>query len=136
MTCASGAMDWLLDIAGDLEREVFWQVATLLDHEVDLLFFDTTSTYFETDHPDDPVVRDTHARPVPDPPNSTDISTDPDGTDPAPGDTTVGGVGFRPYGKSKDSRCQRFLKIDPGWTRQTPVSFQDPATPAMTCPRS
>jgi len=34
------AMDWLLDIAGDLEKEVFWQVATLLDHEVDLLFFD------------------------------------------------------------------------------------------------
>src|SRR4051812_30758224 len=25
------AMDWLLDIAGDLEREVFWQVATLLE---------------------------------------------------------------------------------------------------------
>ena len=25
------AMDWLLDIAPDLEREVFWQVATLLD---------------------------------------------------------------------------------------------------------
>jgi hypothetical protein len=34
-------MDWLLDIAPDLEREVFWQVATLLDHEVDLLFFDS-----------------------------------------------------------------------------------------------
>jgi hypothetical protein len=34
------AMDWLLDIAPDLEKEVFWQVATLLDHEVDLLFFD------------------------------------------------------------------------------------------------
>ena len=34
------AMDWLLDIAPDLEREVFWQVATLLDHEIDLLFFD------------------------------------------------------------------------------------------------
>ena len=26
------AMDWLLDIAPELEREVFWQVATLLDH--------------------------------------------------------------------------------------------------------
>ncbi|MDP9145744.1 MAG: transposase, partial [Actinomycetota bacterium] len=61
------AMDWLLDIAPDLEREVFWQVATLLDHEVDLLFFDTTSTYFETDEPDPPVVRDTRGRPVPDP---------------------------------------------------------------------
>ena len=74
------AMDWLLDVAADLEREVFWQVATLLDHEVDLLFFDTTSTYFETDHPDDPVVRDTHGRPVPDQPSGPgevpDSSTD------------------------------------------------------------
>nr|WP_219420179.1 hypothetical protein [Pseudonocardia nigra] len=34
------AMDWLIEIAGELEREVFWQVATLLDSEVDLLFFD------------------------------------------------------------------------------------------------
>ncbi len=59
------AMDWLLEIAPDLEREVFWQVATLLDHEVDLLFFDTTSTYFETDHPDGPVARDTRGRPAP-----------------------------------------------------------------------
>jgi hypothetical protein len=42
-------MDGLLDIAPDLEREVFWQVATLLDYEVDLLFFDTTFTYFQTD---------------------------------------------------------------------------------------
>ncbi len=93
------AMDWLLDIAGDLEREVFWQVATLLDHEVDLLFFDTTSTYFETDHPDDPVPRDTHGQPVPDSPSDTGSA--PDTTDP---DTGVDGVGFRTYGKSKDSR--------------------------------
>ena len=77
------AMDWLLDIAPDLEREVFWQVATLLDHEVDLLFFDTTSTYFETDHPDDPVVRDTHGRPIPDPPPAT-AETPPPPRTPAP----------------------------------------------------
>ena len=86
------AMDWLLEVAADLEREVFWQVATLLDHEVDLLFFDTTSTYFETDHPDNPVTRDAHGRPVPDPPS------------PAGPDTAGAGVGFRTYGKSKDSR--------------------------------
>jgi transposase len=106
-------MDWLLDIAADLEREVFWQVATLLDHEVDLLFFDTTSTYFETDHPDQPFTRDTHGRLVPDPPPTTEGGT-PDGTpeggtqpaagDIAAGDTAAGGVGFRTYGKSKDSR--------------------------------
>ena len=42
------AMDWLLDVEGELAEQVYWQVATLLDLEVDLLFFDTTSTYFET----------------------------------------------------------------------------------------
>ncbi len=105
------AMDWLLDIAPDLEREVFWQVATLLDHEVDLLFFDTTSTYFETDEPDAPVVRDTHGHPVPDPPPATTegAATTEGSTDTVVGDTAVGdtaseGVGFRTYGKSKDSR--------------------------------
>ncbi len=34
------AMDWLLEIREDLEREVFGQVANLLNLEVDLLFFD------------------------------------------------------------------------------------------------
>ena len=105
------AMDWLLEIAPDLEREVFWQVATLLDHEVDLLFFDTTSTYFETDHPDGPVARDTRGRPVPDPPPATTegattegASTEGATTEPVAEDTAVDGVGFRTYGKSKDSR--------------------------------
>ncbi|GGK63450.1 hypothetical protein GCM10011591_39630 [Nocardia camponoti] len=35
-------------VTNDLERQVFDQVATLLNLEVDMLFFDTTSTYFET----------------------------------------------------------------------------------------
>ena len=97
------AMDWLIDIAPDLEREVFWQVATLLDHEVDLLFFDTTSTYFETDDPDAPVARDTHGRPIPDQPHGTDDTTD-SGADAGGTDAAADGVGFRTYGKSKDSR--------------------------------
>ncbi|GAY07924.1 mobile element protein [Pseudonocardia sp. N23] len=97
------AMDWLLDIAPDLEREVFWQVATLLDHEVDLLFFDTTSTYFQTDEPDDPLARDVRGRPVPDQdPGDGDGNGDGDGD--GDGEDTGGGVGFRTYGKSKDSR--------------------------------
>jgi hypothetical protein len=99
------AMDWLLEIAPDLEKEVFWQVATLLDHEVDLLFFDTTSTYFETDDPDPPVTRDAHGKPVPDP---SPAATEPAATEPAATendtDTAAEGVGFRTYGKSKDSR--------------------------------
>ena len=33
-------------------RQVYWATADLLNLEVDLLFFDTTSTYFERDEPD------------------------------------------------------------------------------------
>ena len=51
------AMDWLIEAAPQVEKEVFWSVATLLDLEVDLLFFDTTSTYFEIDDADEPVAR-------------------------------------------------------------------------------
>src|SRR3954447_24394247 len=52
------AMDWLIEAAAQVEKEVFWSVATLLGLEVDLLFFDTTSTYFELDEPDAPLPRD------------------------------------------------------------------------------
>ena len=52
------AMDWLLEIRDELERKVFDQVADLLNLEVDLLFFDTASTYFETEEADEPVARD------------------------------------------------------------------------------
>jgi hypothetical protein len=38
------AMDWLHEVRHALERQVFSQVAAALDLEVDLLFFDTTST--------------------------------------------------------------------------------------------
>jgi transposase len=48
------AMDWLLEVEGEVAEQVFWSVATLLDLEVDLLFFDTTSSYFETDAADPP----------------------------------------------------------------------------------
>jgi len=50
------AMDWLLEIEEQLCERVYWQTADLLNLEVDLLFFDTTSTYFETDRADEPVV--------------------------------------------------------------------------------
>jgi len=48
------AMDWLLQIEAELAEGVYWAVANLLNLEVDLLFFDTTSTYFETDAADPP----------------------------------------------------------------------------------
>jgi hypothetical protein len=41
------AMDFLLDCDEELQREVFFAVANLLNLQVDLLLFDTTSTYFE-----------------------------------------------------------------------------------------
>jgi len=43
------AMDFLLENQARLEEEIYWAVADLLNLEVDLLFFDTTSTYFETE---------------------------------------------------------------------------------------
>ena len=70
------AMDWLLEIEEPLAEAVYFATADLLDLEVDLLFFDTTSTYFETDEGD--TVTDAESGEV--------------------------RVGFRTYGHSKDSR--------------------------------
>jgi transposase len=73
------AMDLLVeaDTQGQVQEAVFFAVAHLLNLEVDLLFFDTTSTYFERDDED------------------------------APGGSERDGQaleGFRRYGKSKDHR--------------------------------
>lgn len=46
------AMDFLLEALGELQETVFFTVADLLQLDVDLLFFDTTSTYFELEQPD------------------------------------------------------------------------------------
>jgi hypothetical protein len=98
------AMDWLIDTAPQVEREVFWSVASLLDLQVDLLFFDTTSSYFEIDEGDEPVLRDERGHPAPEPqPDSepgrggedSPAAGEPDGARPA---------GFRTWGKSKDFR--------------------------------
>jgi Transposase DDE domain len=110
------AMDWLLTVEPQLARGVFDQVAHLLNLEVDLIFFDTTSTYFETEDPDEPVWRDPNGHRLPDPP-TTDTS-DGGGADTSDGGGADGGdggeesvpdgaaakAGFRTYGKSKDSR--------------------------------
>jgi Transposase DDE domain len=86
------AMDWLLEIKGELEKKVFDNLANLLNLEVDLLFFDTTSTYFVTDDEDEPVARDKNGIPV------TSENTDSEDT----GQREPGG--FRTWGKSKDYR--------------------------------
>jgi transposase len=71
------AMDWLLEVEDELAEQVYFETADLLNLEVDLLFFDTTSTYFEKETPDEPV-------------------TDEQGAVLAPA--------FRTYGHSKDHR--------------------------------
>jgi Transposase DDE domain len=87
------AMDWLHEVTDDLEKRVFDEVANLLNLEVDLLFFDTTSTYFELEEADEPVARDDKGRLL-----TEDRA-------PAEGDgETADQVGFRTFGKSKDSR--------------------------------
>jgi Transposase DDE domain len=82
------AMDWLLQIEPALAKEAYHQVTDLLNLEVDLLFFDTTSTYFEVEEADEPVARDGNGHALDDP-------DDPD---------AVPHKGFRSFGKSKDSR--------------------------------
>src|SRR5579863_4725153 len=42
------AMDFLLESDDSIQREVFFSVANLFNLEVDVILFDTTSTYFET----------------------------------------------------------------------------------------
>jgi hypothetical protein len=112
------AMDWLIGAASEVEREIFWSLPTLLDLEVDLLFFDTTSTYWETEHDDVPVTRDERGHPLPEADEgqaATAVGGQAgDGVDgPAAGDATAdaagdaGGparAGFRTWGKSKDHR--------------------------------
>jgi len=45
------AMDFLLEHAESIQKEVFWSTASLLNLTVDLIFFDTTNTYFEIEEP-------------------------------------------------------------------------------------
>src|SRR6266508_3033346 len=70
-----------IDTQGKVQEAVFFAVANLRNLEVDLLFFDTTSTYFEADDED-------HHEPS---------NGDGDGAG-------AGREGFRRYGKSKDHR--------------------------------
>jgi hypothetical protein len=91
------AMDWLLEVSGALEEEIFGKVSDLPGLEVDLLFFDTTSAYFQTEEADEPVARDRHGRPA--------AGKDADGAE--AGDAGEAGERsspFRAFGKSKDHR--------------------------------
>jgi Transposase DDE domain len=52
------AMDFFLGALGELQEAVFFSVANLLNLEVDLLFFDTTSTFWQTDGADEALLGD------------------------------------------------------------------------------
>ena len=83
------AMDFLHAALGEWQERVFFTVASLLDLEVDLLFFDTSSTYWETDR-------------LPDELQDQDDAPDPDEPDEEP---AVQESGRRRYSKhSKDHR--------------------------------
>ncbi len=47
------AMDFLLEALGEIAGEIFASVAHLLNLDLDIVFVDTTSTYFELDIPDE-----------------------------------------------------------------------------------
>ncbi len=91
------AMDRLLTMESKLAEQVYWAVADLLNLEVDLLFFDTTSTYFETGQADEPLARNEYGQRLDEP-----VPQDAE----APADTEVAtsARGFRAFGKSKDRR--------------------------------
>jgi hypothetical protein len=82
------AMDWLHDVRDELEKQVYAAAADLLNLEVDLLFFDTTSTYFEPEDADEEVVPNWRGEK-----GAGDLDADPDQA-----------AGFRAHGKSQESR--------------------------------
>ena len=47
------ALDFLLEHIGAVEEELFQRVANLFNADVDLIFYDTTTLYFETDKEDE-----------------------------------------------------------------------------------
>ena len=81
------AMDWLLRVEPTLARNVYDSVADLLNLEVDLLFFDTTSTHFQIEQADEAVPRDETGQRIDAPAGDADHT-----------------VAFRTWGKSKDHR--------------------------------
>jgi transposase len=70
-------MDFLLECEEELARAVYFTTAQLLELQVDLIFFDASSTYWETDQADPPLVDE---------------------------QGEVVQLGFRSYGHSKDRR--------------------------------
>jgi DDE family transposase len=84
------AMDFLLACSERVQEAVFFSVANLLNSEVDVIFFDTTSTYFEIETDDD-----------------EDELADEDADGEPAGDAPLIEAGLRRPGHSKDHRPDR-----------------------------
>ena len=82
---AYAAMDFLLDALDEIAAEVFGSVAHLLNLDLDIVFVDTTSTYWETETADDDL-------------ELADPVADDEQTSPAE-------AGTRAFGHSKDHRA-------------------------------
>ncbi|MCA1680101.1 MAG: transposase [Actinobacteria bacterium] len=94
------AMDFLHAALPVLQERVFFNVASLLDLEVDMLFFDTSSTYWQTDSlPDELQGDDAHDD------DDTDGGAHDDGGGGGQGEDALVECGRRAYSKhSKDHR--------------------------------
>ena len=82
---AYAAMDFLLDALGEIASEIFASVAHLLNLDVEIIFVDTTSTYWEVEVADE----------------LADLQPEPTADD---GVSTAVQAGTRTFGKSKDHR--------------------------------
>ena len=82
------AMDFLLDALGEIAAAIFDSVAHLLNLDVDIVFVDTTSTYWDVDVPDE----------------LADLQPEPQTDD---GACKPVEYGARRFGKSKDHRDDR-----------------------------
>lgn len=97
------AMDWLRDAGQVLARNIYFNVVDLLNLEVDVLFFDTTSTYFETEYADEGFYRDHHGELLPDQETAAAAAAVTNANAKSKKDR-VEPRSFRTWGKSKDSR--------------------------------
>ena len=91
------SMDFLVENHDEIQKELFFSVATVINLEVDLLYFDTTSTYFEIEEPDDIETSEENM-----PPDDTGGDNADNGDKNAQGGKKNNGT--RQFGHSKDHR--------------------------------
>jgi hypothetical protein len=99
------AMDFLLECSERVQESVFFAVASLLNLEVDVIFFDTTSTYWETEVENDDEADDADPGRQDDGAGQQDGGVEPgDEPAPAPGGQPGRDGPLRRLGHSKDHR--------------------------------